>query len=69
MTEDTFLSWRGHWVVANVHAESGGRALQRNTREKQVHYVSQMQEADAEKLHVLAGDLNLREGSIPGSAP
>jgi endonuclease/exonuclease/phosphatase family metal-dependent hydrolase len=53
---------RGQWALANVHAESGSRARQRDAREKQMMYLSRLHEAEAEKAHVLIGDMNLRDG-------
>ncbi len=53
---------RGRWTLVNAHAESGSRAAQRDRRAAQLHYISRMQEADADQIHVLTGDLNLRSG-------
>ncbi len=53
---------RGRWTMATAHAESGSRAAQRDRRAAQLHYISRMQEADADQIHVLTGDLNLRSG-------
>ena len=53
---------RALWVVTNVHAESGGGAVNRDARAKQLLDLSRSHEGDDSSVHVLAGDLNLRQG-------
>ena len=50
------------WSIINVHAESGRGVLARDCREKQLHHMSRMQECEAGRACVLAGDMNIRSG-------
>ena len=53
---------RGPWAFVNVHAESGGRAQERDARATQFQQMSRQHERDPGRLQVLAGDFNIREG-------
>ena len=52
----------GDWAVINVHLESGPRSVDRDARAEQLLYLSRVHDRDAAKVHVVAGDLNLRPG-------
>ena len=56
---------RGGWAVVNAHAESGGRAAERDHRATQLAYMSRLHELHEHEdgqLWVFAGDFNVREG-------
>ena len=53
---------RGEWAVINVHAESGPNTVDRDARAEQLLYMSRSHERDATRVHVLVGDLNIRQG-------
>ena len=60
---------RGPWAFVNVHAESGRRACERDERAAQLLHMSRLHEHDVSRVHVLAGDFNVRAGGRPLSAP
>ena len=51
---------RGPWAIVNVHAESGGHSLDRDERAAQLLHLSRLHESDGRRVHVLAGDFNVR---------
>ena len=55
----------GHWILVNVHAESGGSAGERDRRVEQLQHMSRLYESErtvGNKSVVLAGDFNARTG-------
>ncbi len=53
---------RKGWTIVNVHAESGGRAEQRDNRCAQLLHMSRVHEQESGQVCVLAGDFNARAG-------
>jgi hypothetical protein len=53
---------RKPWAVTNVHAESGGKSVDRDARATQILHMSRIHECADLKVHVLAGDFNIRRG-------
>ena len=53
---------RGLWTFVNVHAESGSGARERDARALQFQRLSRQHEHDPDRVQVLAGDFNIREG-------
>ena len=49
-------------IVLNVHLESGPRSVDRDARAQQLQHLSRVHEGDAAKVHIVAGDFNLRSG-------
>ena len=53
---------RDGWAIVNVHAESGRHQEERDQRVAQLEYMSRVHEREDDKLWILAGDFNAREG-------
>ena len=55
----------GPWILVNVHADSGGRAAERDQRAAQLQHMSRLYESDrvmVNKSVALIGDFNARDG-------
>ena len=50
------------WAICNVHAESGSQRRVKAERLSQLEYMSGLHEQDDDRVSVLIGDFNVREG-------
>ena len=52
----------GPWAIVNVHAESGGNSRDRDERATQLLHISRLHEHEGDRVSIIAGDCNAREG-------